>query len=106
MAVPPVQVNKTVTQPIGEEGVLMVSFAEVQRLIGEVLQLGDRARTLDRSTPFMGNLPELDSVSVLALLVALEERFGIAIHDDEINAADFATVGSFYEFINSKLAAV
>ncbi|MCP5419630.1 MAG: acyl carrier protein [Gammaproteobacteria bacterium] len=84
----------------------MVNFADMQRLIGEVLDLGDRTRTLDRSTPFMGNLPELDSVSVLALLIALEDRFGIAIADDEISSADFATVGSFYEFVNSKLAAV
>lgn len=94
------------TQTLVENTVLMVSFADVQRLIGEVLQLGDRAQKLDRSTPFMGNLPELDSVSVLALLVALEERFGVSIDDDEISATDFATVGSFYEFVNSKLADV
>jgi len=83
----------------------MMSFEEVKRLIGEVLQLGDRTQQLNRSTPFMGNLPELDSVSVIALLVALEERFGIAISDDEIGTEDFETVGDFYDFVCNRQTA-
>jgi acyl carrier protein len=50
-------------------------------------------------------LPELDSIAVVGLLAALEERFGLSIADDEIEGSLFATVGSFTRFVQAKLEA-
>lgn len=50
----------------------------------------------------MGALPELDSVGVIMILTALQEQFGIAIADDEIDATIFETVGSLVAFVEAQ----
>ena len=75
----------------------------VNRILDEVLGLGGRAETFEASTPLMGSIPQLDSMTVATLLNTLEERFGFTIEDDEINGATFATVGSLVSFVRSKL---
>jgi len=52
----------------------------------------------------MGAIPEFDSMAVVTLLTTLEERFGIAVDDDEISGDTFATVGSLIDFVVGKLA--
>jgi len=76
----------------------------VLSLLDEVLSLNGRAATFSRDTPLLGALPELDSMAVVALITGLEERFGFAAEDDEIEGATFATVGSLVDFVEGKLA--
>ena len=83
----------------------MVEFNEVKLLIGEILQLGDRARAFELETPLLGSIPEFDSMAVLALIHALEQQFGIQIIDDEISAETFETVGRVYQFVRDKVLA-
>ncbi len=83
----------------------MSHCAEVIDLVGSVLQLGDRTRQLDRSTPLMGAIPEFDSMAVVSLITALEDHFGILVDDDEISAETFESVGNLCDFVNRKLAA-
>jgi acyl carrier protein len=52
-----------------------------------------------------GSLPELDSMAVVAVITALEERFGFEVDDDEITAETFETVGSLSAFVAGKLDA-
>ena len=78
---------------------------DVLRLLDEVLGLNGRARTFTAETPLLGALPELDSMAVVGLLSALEERFGVTISDDEIDGSLFASVGSFTRFVQGKLEA-
>lgn len=54
-------------------------------------------------TPVLGAIPEMDSMSVVGILVSLEEQYGIMVDDDEIDADIFATVGSLTAFVESKL---
>lgn len=54
-------------------------------------------------TPVLGAIPEMDSMSVVGILASLEEQYGIAVNDDEIDADIFATVGSLTAFVESKL---
>ena len=77
---------------------------EVQRLIGEVLQIGDRIDRFDRTTPLLGSVPEFDSMAVVSLITALEEHFGILVDDDEISSETFETVGNICDFTEGKLA--
>jgi acyl carrier protein len=54
-------------------------------------------------TPVLGAIPEMDSMSVVSILVSLEEQYGVMVDDDEIDADVFATVGSLTRFLESKL---
>lgn len=58
----------------------------------------------DADTALLGSIPELDSMAVVSIITAIEERFGIEIPDDEIDGAAFASVGSLVEFVE-RLAA-
>ena len=78
--------------------------SEVLAILDEVLSLKGRARAFARDTPLLGALPELDSMAVVALVSALEERFGFVVYDDEIDGAVFATLGTLADFVASKRA--
>lgn len=54
-------------------------------------------------TRVLGAIPEMDSMSVVGILASLEERYGITVDDDEVDADVFATVGSLTAFVESKL---
>jgi acyl carrier protein len=64
--------------------------------------LGERARSFGAATPLFGSLPELDSMAVVTVVVAIEEHFGITIEPDEITAETFETVGSLARFVEHK----
>lgn len=76
---------------------------EVLNVLERVLNLRGRAVAFGLGTPLLGNLPELDSMAVVSVITALEERFGFAVEDDEIDGATFATVGSLVSFVEGKL---
>jgi acyl carrier protein len=76
----------------------------VRAVLTRSLQLGNRGGALERSTPLLGNLPELDSMAVVHVLAALEEQFGIIVEDDDVSAETFSTFGSLADFVESKLA--
>jgi acyl carrier protein len=77
--------------------------AEVIRVLGAVLNIEGRAGRFTADTPLLGSVAELDSMAVVSLLTALEEKFGFAIDDDEVDGSMFATVGSLVAFVESKL---
>jgi acyl carrier protein len=82
----------------------MAVSEQVKALLDDVLQLGGRAQAWTGNTPLLGSVPELDSMAVVGIITALEEDFGFAIGDDEINADVFATLGSLTAFVEQKLA--
>lgn len=83
---------------------LSTHLRHVLTLLDDSLSLNGQSASFDRDTPLLGALPELDSMAVATLLTAMEETFGIAIGDDEIDGSVFATVGSLADFIEQKLA--
>ena len=78
---------------------------EVLHVLDEVLSLGGRASSFTRQTPLLGAIPELDSMAVVSLIAAVEDRFGLVVDDDDIDGDTFATVGSLADFIDGKVAA-
>jgi acyl carrier protein len=84
------------------KGVIQVE-QEVKDVLVKTLGVEDRADTIDASTPLLGSLPELDSMAVLELVAALEQRFGITIDDDDVTAELFETLGSLARFVQEKL---
>jgi len=77
---------------------------EVLQILDATLNLRGRAQGFRVETPLLGAVPELDSMAVVAVITALEERFGFAVDDDELDASTFGTVGSLVGFVESKLA--
>lgn len=80
----------------------MPQLSQVIRILRTTLGLGQMP--LEASTPLLGSLPELDSMAVANLILALEQSYDFEVRDDEISARHFATVGSLTAFVDSKLA--
>jgi acyl carrier protein len=76
---------------------------DIKTMLAEALSLGARKLQLDEATPLLGSIPELDSMAVVNVITAIEDRFGINVADDEINADTFATLGSLIGFVKNKL---
>lgn len=81
----------------------MVIRKEVLDVLDQVLGLDGRAGGFADDTPLLGAIPELDSMAVVAIINLLEERFGFAVDDDEIDGGTFTTVGALHEFVLAKV---
>ncbi|HEX8784939.1 MAG TPA: acyl carrier protein [Telluria sp.] len=77
---------------------------DVRDLLIDVLNLGEAGKALNAESPLLGALPELDSMAVVSVIAALEDRFGIMIDDDDISASTFETLGSLADFVAQKSA--
>jgi acyl carrier protein len=81
----------------------MDTISVVKGLLAHTLQIGQRADAYTADSPLLGAIPELDSMAVVNLITAMEEQYGFVVHDDEINAEAFATLGSLASFVDQKL---
>ena len=79
------------------------SDATLRALLVGVLGL-DAARIagFTDATELFGALPEFDSMAVATLLTGIEERFGVLIEDDDVDAEDFASFGTLLAFVRRK----
>lgn len=80
------------------------TFAEVTLVVSRALGLEGRADSLTPATRLLDSVPEFDSMAVLKVILALEERFGITIEDDEVSGELFETLGTLAEFVERKLS--
>lgn len=78
-------------------------FEMVRQTIVSTLDLPGPVQRFSPESGLFGELPELDSMGVVLLLTALEDRFDIQLSDDEIDAEWFATFGSVTEFIRVRV---
>lgn len=81
-----------------------IDIESVRTVVVDALGVSDRSGALDATTPLLGHLPELDSMAVLELVLALEERFGITIEGEEVTEEVFETLGSLAVFVDGKRA--
>lgn len=78
-------------------------FEDVKAVLVVTLAIEDQAADLGPETGLYGNLPELDSLTVVKLIVALQKRFGIEIEFREIFGDVFYTLGGLAAFVESKV---
>lgn len=76
---------------------------EVNTILDRELSLKGRGLDFSRETHLLGGMPEFDSMTVVAVINALEDRFEFTVEDDEIDGEAFATVGSLVDFVERKL---
>ena len=77
---------------------------DLKTILNDVLSLEGRAGGFVADTPLLGAIPELDSMAVVSLITAIEDHFGVAIADDEIDGSVFATFGSLLGFVEQAVA--
>lgn len=77
---------------------------ETHNTLVTVLGVANERIRCHPATRLLGEIPELDSMAVVAILTALEDQFGIEIADDEVEAEIFMSLGSLADFVASKLA--
>jgi len=70
-------------------------------LLGEFVP-ADRRGEPTMDSPLLGAYPELDSMAIVELVAAIEERFGIAFDDMDLREETFASVGSVVALIHAK----
>lgn len=80
-----------------------VTLEDVIDVVVTSLGIEDQVRSFDASTPLFGELPELDSLGVVELAVALENRFGIQVDDEDFTGAVFETIGTLADFVAARL---
>jgi|SRR6476661_8418590 len=94
--------------PVGPTGKGVMSSGNatlegVKDVIVGTLGIEERRASLDAETTLFGGIPELDSLAVVELAAALEDRFGLVIDDEEFTGEVFETVGSLASFVDHKL---
>lgn len=77
--------------------------ATTHLVLAEVLAylLGGGVARYTPGTELFGSLPELDSLALVELITAIEERFGFELDEDDITAEVFGTVGSLAAHIDA-----
>ena len=78
------------------------SVEAVRAVLVETLGLEGDTATMDAGTRLFGSLPELDSMAVLEVLLALEDRFGITIDGEDVTAESFESLGSLTELVRDQ----
>jgi acyl carrier protein len=77
--------------------------ATLRAVLVDVLGLASaQVAAFDDATGLFGALPEFDSMAVAGLLSELEERLGILIEDDEVEAEMLESFGRLRSFIRAK----
>lgn len=82
----------------------MQLLEDTKNILDAVFGLGERKASLTEASPLMCAIPEFDSMAVVNLVAALEEHFGISMHDDEIRAETFETLGSLTRYLRAKVS--
>lgn len=75
---------------------------ELVDIVASSLGLGERRSHLNADTALVDGLPEFDSLAVLEVATQVEDRFGIQLDDDDVNAETFATIGSLAALVDAR----
>ena len=78
--------------------------AEVKDLLTAGLRLDVSPADILDDAPIFGEGLGLDSIDALELVVLVEERFQVAIPDEDVGRRAFASVNALVEFIMSERA--
>lgn len=92
--------NQGKTALVSAEAPLLLELSE---LLAASLGLPVGAILAKPETRILGAIPEMDSMSVVAVLLNLEEEYDIVVHDDEVDAEIFETLGNLAAFVSTKL---
>ncbi|MGQ9661282.1 MAG: acyl carrier protein [Kiritimatiellia bacterium] len=76
---------------------------QLKQMIVERLFLKVKPEEIEDSKSLIAHYG-VDSVSLLELVVGLEEQFGVSVADEEFSVANFETVQALANFVRQKIA--
>ncbi len=76
-----------------------VTLETLRDILAEALQVEADRLPAEPGTALLGEVAELDSMGVVAVLTGIEQHLGITIPDDAIDAEAFATLGELQRFV-------
>src|SRR3990172_2033496 len=74
------------------------------RLLRSTVPEAARFETLNESTGLLGGGMGGDSVEILTLVSAIEEKFGLTIDEAELEVSHFKTIGALVNFIEERIS--
>jgi acyl carrier protein len=83
---------------------MLIQTTEIEQEIRSFLTekfLFGRSGALNDDAPLLGNV--IDSQGVIELILFVQERFTVAVEDEEVTTDNFASVKSTVAFIENKL---
>ena len=78
--------------------------SEVKELLSTGLRLQIAPTDIPDDTPIFGDSLGLDSIDALELVVLVEDRFHVAIPDEDVGRRAFASVNALVDFIVAERA--
>ena len=75
----------------------MTPLDQLNAILADLLKLD--TSEFNKSTQLLGAIPEFDSMAVVGLITALGEEFGITVHDDDLEASLFETLGAVLDYV-------
>jgi len=82
----------------------IVSIDELRSLIGEVTGDSVAIHSLAESSPLLGAIPEMDSLAIVNLLIAMENKYHFQVEDDEVDQSIFQSLSSLRSFAQDKIS--
>lgn len=92
----PEMIRDTAVAPTLDRTATQLALAE---LLAELL--GGSVERYGPGTELFGSLPELDSLALVELIAAVEERFDFELDEDDITAEVFGTVESLAAHVDA-----
>lgn len=73
----------------------------VKEVVVRTLGIEARADSIGRDTLLLDSIPEFDSMAVLQVILAIEERFEIEIDNQDVTGEIFESIKTLAEFVES-----
>lgn len=87
----------------GDHVISTATFEAVRESLAHVV--GGAPERFTPDTELFGSMPELDSLALVELIVVIEERFDLEMHEADITMEVFGTVGSLADHLESRATA-
>lgn len=85
----------------GNDVIKTATLDSLVEVLTDVLGTDHSAGQFTEDTLLFGSLPELDSLALVELISAMEDRFEFEMDEDDITAEVFETVGSLSAYVDA-----
>lgn len=79
--------------------------SELKSLLAHTLGMPEVPSLWTDDMPLFGNIPDLDSMAIVALVTAIEEHFAVEFVDEDMTMDTFANLAKLAAVVQGKLGA-
>lgn len=80
----------------------MIFLNDILVILDRELNLQGVALAFTEKTRLAGSLPQLDSLAIVNVIAALEDRYSFEFPEEELDDAIFETVGALINYLNNR----